>query len=363
VFDMTATSPDAAESGPLRADARRNVELILDAGQRCLARNPDASVGDIAAEAGLGRVTIYGHFKSRPVLVEAIARRALSRANEALERVDLGGDPRDALGRLVDATWEVTRTSGGLVVAADRALPASLVTEAHTGPLTRRVEDLFTAGQVAGAFRDDLPLSWLITTLHALLHNAVHEVESGRLEGERAPELVRQTMLSILEGGVTLRPAREDDVPDLARIWSEGWREAHLGNVPDPLVAARTPDSFRERALDLLRCTTVAVVAGEVAGFVMVEGDEVQQLYVDPRHRGAGTAAALLAEGERQIAAEGHDRAWLAVVAGNVRARRFYERQGWRDEGAFEHEAPGPAGPIPVPAHRYVKGLDQEGAR
>lgn len=304
-----------------------------------------------------------GEGRRRLVLVEAIARRALSQANETLERVDLSGDPRDALGRLVDATWQVTTASGGLVVAADRALPPSLVTEAHTGPLTRRVEDLLTAGQAAGAFRDDLPLSWLITTLHALLHNAVHEVEAGRLDGERAPQLVRQTMLSILEGGAALRPAREEDVPDLARIWGEGWREAHLGNVPEPLVAARTPDSFRRRALDLVPRTTVAVVAGEVAGFVMIDADEVQQLYVGPRHRGAGTASALLAEGERRIAAEGHDRAWLAVVAGNLRARRFYERQGWRDEGAFEHQAPGPVQPIPVPAHRYVKDLGEEGAR
>ena len=200
-----ATTTDAAGSGNLRADARRNVELILEAGQRCLGRNPDASVGDIAAEAGLGRVTIYGHFKSRRVLVEAIARRALSRANEALESLDLGGDPRDVLGRLVNATWQVTRTSGGLVVAADRTLPASLVAEVHTGPLTQRVEDVFTAGQAAGAFRDDLPLGWLTTTLHALLHNAVHEVEAGRLDPERAPQLVRETMLSVLEGGDAAR--------------------------------------------------------------------------------------------------------------------------------------------------------------
>lgn len=363
---MTTTTTGATQDGLLRADARRNVELILEAGQRCLARNPDASVGDIAAEAGLGRVTIYGHFKSRPALVEAIVRRALSQANEALERLDLDGDPRAALGRLVDATWHVTRASGGLVVAADRTLPATLVTEVHTGPLTRRVEDLFTAGQATRAFRDDLPLTWLSTTLHALLHNAVHEVEAGRLDPERAPQLVRETMLSILERGPatpgvrpSLRPAREEDVPGVARSWSEGWREAHVGNVPEQLVAARSPSSFRPRAFDLVRRTTVAVeVAGEVAGFVM---GEVQQLYVDPRHRGAGAASVLLAEGERQIAAAGHEGAWLAVVAGNLRARRFYERQGWLDEGPFEHQAPGPVRPIPVPAHRYVKELGHAG--
>ena len=49
--------------------------------------------------------------------------------------------------------------------------------------------------------------------------------------------------------------------------------------------------------------------------------------------------------------------AWLAVVAGNARARRFYERRGWSDGGPFEYAAAGDHGPIPVPSHRYVKDL------
>ena len=106
----------------------------------------------------------------------------------------------------------------------------------------------------------------------------------------------------------TLRPAREEDVPDVARIWSEGWREAHLGSVPERLVAARTSGSFRDRASDLLPVTTVADVAGEVAGFIMVEQDEVQQLYVDPRYRGAVTASApLAAPGRAQQAGGARD--------------------------------------------------------
>jgi GNAT superfamily N-acetyltransferase len=68
-------------------------------------------------------------------------------------------------------------------------------------------------------------------------------------------------------------------------------------------------------------------------------------------------AAALLAEAERLVGVGGHERAWLAVVAGNSRARRFYERNGWTDEGPFDHAAEGPDGPIHVPAHRYVKRL------
>jgi GNAT superfamily N-acetyltransferase len=99
----------------------------------------------------------------------------------------------------------------------------------------------------------------------------------------------------------------------------------------------------------------VAVVDDAVAGFVMVVGDEVEQVYVSEQHRGRGVAALLLAEAERLVAVNGNERAWLAVVDGNVRARRFYERNGWTDEGVFDYPAASAAGPIPVPAHRYVK--------
>jgi GNAT superfamily N-acetyltransferase len=154
---------------------------------------------------------------------------------------------------------------------------------------------------------------------------------------------------------VTLRPARQEDAPAVAEIWRTGWRDGHLGHVPDELLAARTDHSFDVRALERTGDTVVAVVDGAVAGFVMVVGDEVEQVYVAPAHRGTAVAAALLAEAERLVGAGGHERAWLAVVAGNTRARRFYERSGWTDEGPFDHMAEGPDGPIHVPAHRYVK--------
>ena len=156
---------------------------------------------------------------------------------------------------------------------------------------------------------------------------------------------------------VTLRPAVPSDAPAIAEIWHSGWRDGHLGNVPDELLAIRTPESFHERATACLAATTVADHDGTVAGFIMVTGDEVEQVYVDARHRGSGVAGALLAAAESQVASHGHRQAWLAVVAGNTRARRFYERSGWRDEGPFEHAAPAPGGTVAVPAHRYVKDV------
>jgi len=152
-----------------------------------------------------------------------------------------------------------------------------------------------------------------------------------------------------------LRPATADDAPAIARIWYFGWRDGHLGHVADELVALRTRESFDQRAAARVADTVVATVDGAVAGFIMVVGDEVEQVYVAGEHRGTGLAAALLTEAERLVAANGRDRAWLAVAPGNARARRFYERRGWIDEGLFDYPAATADGPMPVPCRRYVK--------
>jgi GNAT superfamily N-acetyltransferase len=156
----------------------------------------------------------------------------------------------------------------------------------------------------------------------------------------------------------SLRPARESDVPVVAGIWYEAWLDGHLGNVPDDLVRIRTPESFQTRTAPRVAETTVADTGSGLAGFIMVHDDEVEQVFVAAAHRGSGIATLLLAEAERQIAAQGHEVAWLAVVPGNARARRFYERQGWADEGPFDYPARLESGGIiPVLCHRYTKPL------
>lgn len=169
--------------------------MILDAAERCLAADPNASMSDIANEAGLGRVTIYGHFKTRADLIEVVARRVLERANRVLTDVDLTGDVSDALARLVDASWMVTIRSGSLVVAAEKALPAHIVREVHAGDLEDRVREFIAAGQRAGAFRSDLSTGWLVATFHATLHAAATEIDAGRLDADDAAAVITATLL------------------------------------------------------------------------------------------------------------------------------------------------------------------------
>lgn len=155
----------------------------------------------------------------------------------------------------------------------------------------------------------------------------------------------------------SLRRGHPQDAPEVAEIWRRGWRDAHRGLVPQPLLDARSDESFATRAQRRIGEMTVAVVNGDVAGFVLVVEDELEQVYVAASQRGTGIAARLLADAERQIRANGHPRGWLAVVAGNRRARNFYERAGWRDEGPFEYQAAVDEGSIPVPCRRYVKNF------
>jgi GNAT superfamily N-acetyltransferase len=157
---------------------------------------------------------------------------------------------------------------------------------------------------------------------------------------------------------VELRRGTPEDADAVAEIWRLGWLDGHQGLVPQELVDARTEESFRTRAAERVGDTTVAVVDGAIAGFVMVVDDEVEQVYVAAPHRGTGVAGALLEEAERQVRANGHSEAWLAVVAGNARARVFYERSGWRDDGPFVYRAGAETGPIEVPCHRYAKPVD-----
>jgi len=179
----------------LRADAKRNVAAILAAATDCLAKNPDTSVAEIAAAAGVGRMTLYGHFKTRTDLLDAVLTRVVAEAHETLGAVDVAGDPRDAVARLVAASWLIVDRLRNILTAAQRELPAERIREAHDLVLGR-VQSLIERGQDTGAFRTDLPVSWLVSLAMNVMHAAATEVSAGRLTSDQAPTVVAGTLLA-----------------------------------------------------------------------------------------------------------------------------------------------------------------------
>ena len=154
----------------------------------------------------------------------------------------------------------------------------------------------------------------------------------------------------------TLRAATAEDVEAIAAVWHRGWIDGHLGHVPEAVREHRGLDDFRRRVPGRLGVTTVATIESNVAGFVTVCDDEIEQIYVAGTARGGGVAAALLERGEKVIATR-FEVGWLAVVAGNARARRFYERHGWRDAGTIQYAAEIANGTMLIESRRYEKRL------
>ncbi|GAA1848468.1 TetR/AcrR family transcriptional regulator [Asanoa iriomotensis] len=181
----------------MRADAQRNVDAIAAAAADCLSRDPEASVADIAKAAGVGRVTLYGHFPSRAELVDAAVARAITDGHAVLDAVDLDGDPRAALARLVDASWELVNRFRSLLLAAQRTLPPGRIQELHQEPADR-MRRLLERGRAEGVFRTDLPTSWLITTMQNVMHGAADEINADRLKSADAARYISTTVLAAL---------------------------------------------------------------------------------------------------------------------------------------------------------------------
>ncbi|MEU4292052.1 TetR/AcrR family transcriptional regulator [Kribbella sp. NPDC026596] len=178
-----------------RADAQRNIAAILDAATECLSRDPAASTSEIAKAAGVGRVTLYGHFPSRAELVDAVFVHAIEGGEDTLGQVDLSGDPRDALARLIESSWHLVDRYRSLLLAAQDTLPPGRVQELHADPMAR-VERLLERGRKDGAFRTDLPTSWLVSVMHNVMHGAAGEIHGGRLTPDKAAGYITATLLA-----------------------------------------------------------------------------------------------------------------------------------------------------------------------
>jgi AcrR family transcriptional regulator len=188
--DQTTQPPKA-----LRADAQRNIERLLDAARAAIAKDgPDASLDDIARDAGVGSGTLYRHFPTRVALLEAVYREEVARLCAEGDRLlESDTEPGEAL-----AEWLRVYVSFG---AMKRGL---------MGPLTTALgqdSDLFSAcktmvratggrlverAQKAGTIREDVEISDVLTLASAISH-------AGELTGEGS-ELSERLLTVAIDG-------------------------------------------------------------------------------------------------------------------------------------------------------------------
>ena len=177
-----------------RATAERNVEAILDAAEALLHEGQVASMSAVAAGAGVSRVTVYAHFSTREAILEAVIERTVARAAEAFDAATSGASSAaEALDRAIRASWaELSRHSGIAEAAAAQLSPEMLRRTHEAGHAHAR--RMFQAGVDDGEFRSDVPVEWLVSVYHALLHAAGDDVRAGRLDDDTALHALTTTM-------------------------------------------------------------------------------------------------------------------------------------------------------------------------
>ena len=148
-----------------------------------------------------------------------------------------------------------------------------------------------------------------------------------------------------------IRRARVEDAASLAEIAARTFIDTFAAqNKPEDMNAfvARTyGEEHQRRELQDPELTTLLVESGDaMIGFAQlrrgeapacVEAEshvEIQRFYVDRTWQGRGVAQTLMRECERLANELGVHAIWLGVWEHNTRARRFYEKCGFRDVGS-----------------------------
>lgn len=150
-----------------------------------------------------------------------------------------------------------------------------------------------------------------------------------------------------------IRQATLEDALAIAEVHVRSWKAAYPGLIPqDYLDGLRVEDRLGnwETALSNPGWPAVYVFEEEdrIAGFTCLSPSrdldadqsstgEVQAIYLDPDAFGRGVGELLMNSAEVELAAAGFTDASLWVLDTNMRARRFYERLGWRRDGTDKY--------------------------
>ena len=145
----------------------------------------------------------------------------------------------------------------------------------------------------------------------------------------------------------TIRPARQDEYDEIARVWMNSWASTGLEAASNFLLAkllARVPLEI-EKGWSLY----VADHDGAIAAMLALHLSDLylDQLFVAPEYQGRSIGRQLLAFTRQQLP----DEIWLRCVRENEKAWRWYEREGF----VFEKEAVEPMTGFVMKYYRWNK--------
>ena len=160
-----------------------------------------------------------------------------------------------------------------------------------------------------------------------------------------------------------IRRAVSADVDDLARNHIASWQQAYKGLISQEFLDQLDLQSMKDMFAGMIaRDTRVFVVDSHdvIVGHCWIgpartkDAGELYAIYVHPAHWGEGYGHELMVGVEAALIEEGFDQVLLWVLDTNIRARHFYERQGWNLGKSVKLEE---IGGVQVTEVCYVKDL------
>ena len=162
---------------PMRADAQRNYQRLLDAALAVFAEHgaDDASLEEIARRAGVGIGTLYRHFPTRQALLEAVYRDQVdgmrAKADELLE----SDSPSEALAEWLRALSAFSSTKRSLTTALLETLGKdSELLSACSAVIYGAADEMLTRAKETGAIRPDVDGRDLMRLVHGVNIAAQH---------------------------------------------------------------------------------------------------------------------------------------------------------------------------------------------
>jgi AcrR family transcriptional regulator len=157
-------------SKPMRADAQRSLDALLEAAMAVFAASGvDAPVREIAARAGVGVGTVYRHFPQRSDLVAAVFRHEVDACADAAPVLAAEHPPSEALARWLQRYVDFLTAKRGLAAALRSGnpifepLPAYFQTR-----LQPALRTLLDAAAAAGEVRADIEPGDLLSAVASL---------------------------------------------------------------------------------------------------------------------------------------------------------------------------------------------------
>ena len=144
---------------PLRADARRNRERILESARSVFAQyGADAQIDDVARQAGVGVGTVYRHFPTKEaLLVELLREKFRLFAVRGREALEADGEPFAVLEDLLRSNAETASSDAAVQHAlASAGEQIWMQAQAEQQELVEVTEKLLARAREAGTLRQDV---------------------------------------------------------------------------------------------------------------------------------------------------------------------------------------------------------------